>query len=674
MGVFTDLIRRSYDSHPKLLAFILLAGISVLAYANSIDNSFHFDDIPGIVRNPALRDWKNIPAYFTNPSTFGLGRTREWRPVLQISYALNYSIAALNPSVFRAFNFLFHLGTAFLIFLIVNEIGKSSPPKTPLEDRLPIYTSALFAAALFAVHTANTEAVDYIWARSSVLATFFYLGAFYFMLRGPFRSGHGKQLPWHVAGLLSFALGMGTKATAVTLPAALVLYEILFLNPAFRNPLNLFLEEPRRLKKYIPVMAVFLAYLALRTLLLPRMFTSVVAAKQVSSPSYLLTQFRAWIHYLRLFIWPQPLIVDFPGFGWSHSLWDLRVLLSLGLIMAILVLAWSVRKALPLISFFTCWFFIALLPEASFIPLANAVVGYRAYLAYAGLAVVGAMVILQASIWIWRCLGRPDEIGGSRFWLAYGSVAVVVLMALTSATIVRNRDWRDEMTLWTDVMKKDPSNPRAYMMLGAQFLDQGNYETAQEMFNSAIRLEPGNSHAYILRGYLNSRVKRNEEALSDFAMAIKLDARDPYGHFYRGELYRKTGESDKALDDYQASLKSQPFYTDAYLGMAMAYLDKEDIAKATDACRKLVEIDPNDKRGYDCLGTLLVEQNRAAEAVALYEKAVKRIPQDGELWYGLGAAYEKSGMYEQASKAFEASSRALAQPDPRVPGFGPVVD
>ena len=674
MGTLRDLITRIFYSHPKLLAFSFLAAISLTAYANSLPNSFHFDDIVGVVRNPTIRDLKNIPSYFTDPSTFALVRTREWRPVLQTTYALNYSMAGLNPLVFRVFNLLFHLGTAFLIFLIVTEICKQSPLKLQLDPRTSMALPALLSGLLFAAHTVNSEAVDYIWARSSVLATFFYLIAFYCFLRGPFSSGSRKHLPWHLAGLVSFALGIGTKATAVTLPAILVLYEYLFLDPASQNPLRLFLAEPRRLKKYIPVTAVFFGYLAVRTLLLPRMFTSVAAPRQVSSFSYLLTQFRAWVYYLRLFLWPHPLIVDFPGFGWSHSFWDFRVVLSLGVIITILVLAWSVRKTQPLISFFTFWFFIALLPEASFIPLADAVVGYRAYLAYVGLAVVGVMLSLRGWLWIWSMIQKPDEKTHSRFWLTYGALAGIVLASLTTTTIARNRDWRDEMTLWSDVVRKDPTNPRAYMSLGVQFLDQGDYGKAQEMFEKAVQLGPARSHAYVLRGYLNSRLNKNDEALSDFAMATKLEPRSPYNFFYRGELYRKIGEYDKALADYRAALRFLPFYTDAYLGMAMTHLEKEEIAKATEACAKLVEIDPEDRRGYDCLGTLLMEQKRLPEAVILYRKGTSRIPQDSGLWYSLGVAYERSGNYKEAGDAFEKAGRLTSEANQRSAITTPLVD
>ena len=443
LGMF---IKQTFQNYPKICALFLLCVMSLIAFANAFPNSFHFDDIVGVVRNSAIRDLKNIPAYFTTPTTFGLGRTREWRPILQITYAVNYYIGGLNPIVFRSFNFLFHIGTAFLIFLIVTAICRQTPEKFLGELHGSTALLALLSAVLFAVHTANSEAVDYIWARSSLLATFFCLLAFYCYVRGPFSGATRQNVAWHLSGLIAFGLGLGSKATAVTLPAILMMYEFLFLNPSSLNPFHLFLTEPRRLKKYIPLAVLSLAYVALRMVLFPRMVTNRIAAggPRISSYTYLLTQFRAWIYYIRLFFWPHPLMIDFAGFGWSHSLWDGRVLISLALVIILLILSWRVRKTHPLFSLFLFWYFIALLPEASIIPLEDAVVGYRAYPAYVGLAVVCVMASLQAAIWVWHPFSPNGMTRERRFWFIYGSIAAAILMSLMLATILRNRDWRNE--------------------------------------------------------------------------------------------------------------------------------------------------------------------------------------------------------------------------------------
>ncbi len=236
-----------------------------------------------------------------------------------------------------------------------------------------------------------------------------------------------------------------------------------------------------------------------------------------------------------------------------------------------------------------------------------------------------------------------------------------VLIALTVTTVARNRDWRNEKTLWTDVLSKDPSNVRAYRALGLEAFIRGDSEQAQLFFDRAVQLAPRDSHAYILHGYMNSRLERNDQALADYTTAIKLDRRSPYGFFYRAELYRKLGQPDTALADYAAALNYMPYYTDAYLGAAMAYLDKNNIAAATQACAKLIEIDGEDRRGYDCLGTLLIEQGRVVDAIHTYELAVKRIADDGELWRSLAAAYQKDGMTQEAAAAIEKSNRVVSR-------------
>ncbi len=681
MSSLTNSISQTVHKYPKLFALLVISAAGLITFSNSFTNSFHFDDIVGVVRNPAIRDLINIPAYFTDPSTFGLGRTREWRPILQITYAINYAIGGYNPVVFRTFNLLVHIASAYLIFLIITVICERSPIQTGLPWRVPPILAGVLAGLLFAVHTVNSEAVDYIWARSSLLATFFLLLAFYCYLRGPFGKEKENRWLWSLAGFASYALGVGTKATAITLPGMLFLYELLFLNPASKNPLRLFFTEPRRLIKHLPAVIVLVGYFAVRLLLLPRMFSSLVTASPSTAPipvitsySYLITQFRAWVYYFRLFLWPEPLLVDYPGFGWSRSIWDARVLVSLALIITVLVFAWLVRKSQPLVSFFLLWYFVALLPEASFIPLAEAVVGYRAYPAYVGLAVVSVMLSLWGAMKCWQLLRKQTKEPDRLFWWTYGFIAAALLISLTEGTIVRNRVWRNETTLWTDVMNKDPANPRPYMSLGLESLIHGNYGKAQNFFDKAIQVSPRSSHAHILRGYLNFRLDRSEQALADFASALALDPRSPYAFFYRGELYRKLGKTDQALADYRASLRLMPYYTDAQLGTAMAYLDKEDIVKATESCQKLVDIDPNDRRGYDCLGTLLIEQNRFSDAARLYKLGVDRIPKDRDLWNSLGKVYETLGLHNEANDAFERVRRLTADPSRQSPNVTPLVE
>lgn len=94
-----DFIRR----HPNLLA---LAVLSLIAYANALPNSFQFDDYVTIVENRPIQDLRKFPSYFTDPRIFS-GAKIDWRPVLQVTYAVDYAIGGANPTPNLA---LFHSG------------------------------------------------------------------------------------------------------------------------------------------------------------------------------------------------------------------------------------------------------------------------------------------------------------------------------------------------------------------------------------------------------------------------------------------------------------------------------------------------------------------------------------------------------------------------------------
>jgi protein O-mannosyl-transferase len=642
--------------HVKALALIFLAALGLLAYSNGLTNGFHFDDYEGILQNPSLRDLRNIPGFFADPVIFRLTKKLDWRPVVQISYAVDYAVGRYNPIVFHVTDVLFHILAAWLIFLIVDEVLKqtAAPPAT----ELPRAWIALAPAMLFVVHTVNTQTVNYSWARSSLLAGLFYLLAFYCHLRGPFRSnGRGSQL-WHAGALGAFACGLGAKATAVSFPGILLVYETLLQNPSGRNPLTLYFKEPRRLVKHLPTLVVLLGYIALRTRVTPHVTGRFVSDSWISRKTYLLTQFRAWVYYLKLYVWPDPLIFDYQGFDFSRSLADPRVLGAAALVLIIVAAGLMVRRRNPLLTFFIAWFFIALLPEASIIVRPDAVTGHRPYLAYAGLSVAAVLAVLYGASALARrwparvALRRIHAAGVVLFWLA--------LIALTAATIQRNRIWRDDVTLWSDVVAKDPGNARAYLALGGQYVDRSEYAEARAMLDKAVELDPKRSEPYLHRGNLNQMLGRYEDALADLDRILKGKRQSSFAFVYRGDVYREMGRYEDALSDYQAALKLNQNFPEAYYGAAMVYWKQQDLPKAAAACGKLMELEPDNRRSYQCLGSILMHQQKFAEALKVYHEGAQRFPDNTTLWYGLGTAYEELGRYKEAEEAYAKSSN-LAQ-------------
>ena len=647
--------------HRTALALALIAALGLVAYANGLRNGFHFDDYEGIVENPVLRDLKNIPSFFVKPLIFRFIYDLDWRPILQITYALNYAIHGADPTVFHATDLLFHICAASMIFLIVGEILRQSAGRAVSITALPLVWIALAPALLFVVHTVNTQTVNYIWARSSLLAALFYMAAVYCHLRGPFNARESGSRLWHAGALLAFAFGLATKATAVSLPAMLLAYEVLLLNPAWRNPLTLYLKEPRRILKHLPTAAVLIGYLWLRIELTPRVTYQLIAAPLGGDwfggrRTYLFTQFRAWVYYLKLYLWPDPLIFDYSGFGWSRSFLDARVLVSLAIVAAIIVAAWLVRKRDPLLAFGAAWFFIALLPEASIFVRPDEVTGHRPYLAYAGLSIAVVLFTVTAADALRRRLHStswPD----ARFTAVCGAALAVAVAALTAATIRRNLDWRDDVVLWTDVLKKDPGNTRALNVLGIEYAQRGDYALARQFLDEALRATPGKAETYLRRGAVNMLVGDYDAALADLNFALAKKKWLVLGYIYRGDVYRATRRYEEAEKDYQTALGINATALDAYYGIALINWERRRLPEATAACRKLLELERDNPRGYLCLGSLLMHQGMFGDAMKIYYNGVSRFPESGTLWYGLGTAYEELGLYKEAQHSYERSSQ-----------------
>src|SRR3989304_454254 len=151
----------------------ILFALSFAVYFNSLDNGFHFDDSHHIVNNKHIRSLKNIPRFFVDTETFSDHGGFHYRPLVLITHAINYSMGRLNPAGYHLMNLAFHVGSSFLLFLILKAMLYNASVREGEEG------GGLFAAAsaalIFAVHPFNSEVINYITARSSVMSGFFYL-------------------------------------------------------------------------------------------------------------------------------------------------------------------------------------------------------------------------------------------------------------------------------------------------------------------------------------------------------------------------------------------------------------------------------------------------------------------------------------------------------------------
>ncbi len=367
--------------HFNLIAFGIIAVMTLIAYSNTFKADFHFDDNPTIVDNINIKQltWDNFIAAFNGT-----------RPIINLSLLFNYALSGQNVIGWHIFNISCHIVNSIFVYLLILwtlELPALSDQYSYRSRRM-----ALVGALLFALHPVQTEAVTYIISRTELIAAFFYLATFLFFIKGA-KTG---KFYFIIGSFVTAALAMGSKEWAVTLPAMLILYDFLFLSNS----------------KFKPVLSR-LGWHALVALswgvLIYNMSTTqmngagfgISGQKGITPLTYLLTSLNVMWTYMRLLILPinQNLDYEFPL---ATSLFAFPTLLSfIAHIGVVAVSIWLyVKKRWTLIPFGFAWFYITLSPTQSFVPILDVIFEHRIYLPSIGIFIVFVVGLEDVFDWI----------------------------------------------------------------------------------------------------------------------------------------------------------------------------------------------------------------------------------------------------------------------------------
>ncbi len=203
----------------------LLIAVGVVVYVPSLPHPFLFDDQPAIRDNPSIRRlWS--PDVFAN---IPRDTTVAGRPILNLSFAMNYAGCGLQVEGYRVINLLIHLLSTLTLFGILRRTFT-----TPhLRERYGPRATGLAAsiALIWMVHPLQTESVTYVVQRAESLMGLWYLLTLYGVIRGASSSTPRR---WYLVSALTCWLGMGTKEVMASAPIVILLYDRTFLAGSFR--------------------------------------------------------------------------------------------------------------------------------------------------------------------------------------------------------------------------------------------------------------------------------------------------------------------------------------------------------------------------------------------------------------------------------------------------------
>jgi len=572
---------------PWTLAAALFVAGALGLYANGLHGPFHYDDHHGIVDNPYLRDLGNVPAFFTSTRYFSPSEPTavHYRPLLLSSYALNFRLGGESPVGFHVYNALLHALGALLVAALALALG------------VPAYL-AWGAGLLFLAHPLNTEAVDYVSARSSLQSGVLTLAALFAFIR--FRRGARRGGIWLALSLVAAVAAILSKEVAVVIPLLYLLYDLLYPPPR---------EARWTVRGYGMHVGFVLAGAAVLVASGHLAYFLKIAEGRVNGPrgigQNLWLQAQVLVDYVRLTLFPVGLSIvhDFRGAARAAPG---SIAAALGLAG---VTALAVRYARAVPGAALGWFlFLVVLAPTTILPMNTPLQESRAYAAVAGLVLAVAALLARFS-----GEGRP-----SRARVAAG---VTVLALFAVGTVARNPVWGSDLSLWSDAVRKAPGDFRAHANLGAAYHAAGDLETAVTEYRAAVALFPGEASVHADLGGALLEMGRPGEAWEALTTAIRLSDRYAPAHFKYGLLLDRAGDLKGAREEYEKAVKRVPTYAEALVNLGILLARTGDVDGGIARMEQARAARPRDPAIYVNLMIALIQKKDRDAAATLYRQA-----------------------------------------------------
>src|SRR3989339_290814 len=596
----------------RIIYITILVIVSIGVYFNSLYNTFAFDDLHIIKNNPLIKDPKNILLLFVNEygAETDFKGTMFYRPLVMVSYLLTNAIFGLKPFWFHLGNVILNTFSVLAVFFLskfIYAVHLSAESNKTKDFELAALISALF----FAVHPVHVEVVSGIVGRSEIMAGFFCLTAFLFYIKEK-----------RILSLMFFLLGLLCKETSVALIAFILVYEIIFNKKIRFTVINYFM---------VSIVYLFIKYFAIGGLF----STGSEIYFKEGLLTRIFTMSKVMVYYIKLMFIPYPLNPDWGisnVISLSGTIFEIYVLLSLIIILALLVLSYKNIKTRPIIALSILWFFIFLLPVSNIIPIGDFMAERFLYLPSFGF-----------------CLFMSDIVYRNKKLTKF---MPVILILFSLITIKQNVVWKNNLSLWSYVTEKFPGNWRAFWELGKCYNNAENYEEAGKQYEKSLKLRETDlvlfDYAVILR-----KEKRPVEALTIFNKYLNIVKNNPKMYLERAKCYNDIGDSKNALKDFETANLISPKDDNIIYETGRLYLLRGDFKSAKSYFEEAVKINKNNVAALVGVGVCYFQNKELIKAKTYFEDAIKIDPNYFEAIYNLLVVDIELSKKNEAKQLFE---------------------
>ncbi len=576
---------------------LLIVGAVLIANFNALLADFVWDDRLLIVANSSIKNLDGLPALLSKPFL-----NVYYRPVVMLSFALEYAVYGLRPWGFHLTNVLLHATNAALVFLLLDRIVR-------------FRRVALMAALLFAVHPAN-KAVITINDRTGLFAALFFLSSLILYLEHRRTEDGMRSALQYAASCVLFALGLFSKEEALTLPLMLVLVDSLKLGAGKS------LSLAGRAARYLPFFLLTIFFFWVRGRVIDadagimEAFMTEPALRLMTVPSIL-------VDYLLTLLAPININYD-PRIPLATSIFQMRILVPIlalaGVACAIPALVLKAKKE----AFGALWYFVVFAPMCNIVPIYPDVahVELTTPVRYLYLPSVGAFLV--AALVFERLLGSA---GKKRAGLDPRRAAVpafcLLIFLFSLLSINRNTLWKDEALFYRSIIALQPDNHRIRFNLGTVYMQRKKLDAAAEQLGRAVTLAPDRAEY------------RNTLAL----------------------VYEARGLPGRAVEELEHAVRLDPDSAMAHANLAATYRKLDRIAEAIVAGERAVDLAPSSLAARVNLGRAYAAAGEVSLAETHLNAAIELNPESAEAHYSLGAVYASTNRYSLARREWETALR-----------------
>ncbi len=599
---------------------LLLFIATILAYQPAWHAGYIWDDDAYVTLNPLLTAPDGLRRIW-----FTMDSPSQYFPLTYTVFRLEHAFWGLNPAGYHWVNILLHATNALLLWRLLKRLA------------IP---GAWLAAAIFALHPVNVEAVAWVTELKSVLSLLFILLALLTWVE--FVEEEPKRLwQWYGLAVIFFALALFAKTTACTMPAAMLL--ILWLK---KKPIN-----GLRLAQILLFLAMGLG-MGLVSMWWERYHIGTHGQMfSLSLAERILVASHALWFYLGKLIWPINLTFIYPkwtlhpanplAWGWFVA--------CIGLGVAIGFARRFAGRSVEV----TMLFYVATLsPLLGFIMLYTFRYSYVAD-HYQYVAAIGPITLAAAGI---------------TFLLRKASQSLQLASCAGLLLILAGLTWRqcgmyaDAETLWRTTVQRNPDCWMAYNNLGGILIQQGRTDDAIVYIQKSLDILPDNAEARVDLGNALCQKGEFDEAIIQFQKALAIKPDYAGADYNIGNVLLHEGRIADAIGYYRKTLQLKPDYAEAQNSLADCLAHSGQITEAIEHYKKTVEIDPQRLPALNNLAAILATCPDASLrdgplAVKVAESANQLTGGANPLILGtLASAYAEVGRF---SDAIDTAQQAL---------------